>query len=44
MVGRDSSPIAVQATPTTVADREDTSLSTRENRVPMMPGMNLPER
>ena len=29
---------------TSVGAREDTSLSTRENRVPMMPGMYLPER
>ena len=30
--------------PTTVADRLDTSLSTRLNRVPMMPGIYLPLR
>ena len=43
-VGRVFRPMKVTATPTTVADRLDTSLSTRLNSVPMMPGMYLPER
>ena len=43
-VGRVFRPMKVTAMPTTVADRLDTSLSTRLNSVPMMPGMYLPER
>ena len=42
-VGRLSRPIKLTATPTTVADRLETSLSTRLNRVPMIPGIYLPE-
>ena len=42
-VGRLSKPMKLTATPTTVADRLETSLSTRLNSVPMMPGIYLPD-
>ena len=42
-VGKFCNPMMDTAIPTTVADKEDTNLSTKENKVPMIPGMYFPE-